>query len=130
MQTIRTLRKTRTAFVALMVLAVCMPLHARRRSSRPRPTQPGPNRTRVGQFQSEKRFTGAGLNRIDTLVLANLRKQGIQPAGLCTDQVFLRRVYLDVTGTLPEPEEIRKFFGNPSPSLRKRTALIHTRSGV
>ncbi|MHC4354668.1 MAG: DUF1553 domain-containing protein [Planctomycetota bacterium] len=126
MQTIRTLRKTRTAFVALMVLAICMPLHARRRSSRPRPTQPRPNRTRVGQFQSEKRFTGTGLNHIDTLVMANLRKQGIQPAALCTDQVFLRRVYLDVTGTLPEPEEIRKFFANSSPGLRKRAALIRT----
>ena len=58
--------------------------------------------------------------------MANLRKQGIQPAVLCTDQVFVRRVYLDVTGTLPEPEEIRKFFDNPSPSPRKRAALIHT----
>jgi len=80
----------------------------------------------VGQFQSEKRFAGTGFNRIDTLMAANLRKQGIQPAGLCTDQVFLRRVYLDVTGTLPEPEEIRKFFENPSPGFRKRTALIRT----
>jgi len=79
---------------------------------------------RAGQFQSEKRFTGGTLNRIDTLVAANLRRQGIQPAVLCTDQVFVRRVFLDVTGTLPEPEEIRKFFENPSPSIRKRTALI------
>jgi hypothetical protein len=44
---------------------------------------------------------------------------------MCTDQVFLRRVYLDVTGTLPEPQEIRKFFNNPSPSIRRRMALIH-----
>ncbi len=123
MQTTRILGRTRTAFVALIVLAVCVPLHARRRSSRQRPA---PTRTRVGQFQSEKRFSGTGLNRIDDLVMANLRKQGIQLAGICTDQVFVRRVYLDVTGTLPEPEEIRKYFGNPSPSLRKRSALIRT----
>jgi hypothetical protein len=111
-----------------------MPLQGRRRSSRPRTSQPNRSRvtqpvrtrSRVGQFQSEKRRTGTGLNRIDDLVMANLRKQGIQPAVLCTDQVFLRRVYLDVLGTLPEPAEIRKFFENPSPSIRKRAALIHS----
>ena len=124
MQTTKMLRTKRTAIVVLLVLVTCAPLYARRRSSRPRVAQPG--RTRTGQFQSEKRYTGIGLNRIDTLVMANLRKQGIQPAVLCNDQVFVRRVYLDVTGTLPEPEEIRKFFENPSPSLRKRAALIHS----
>ena len=110
----------------LLALAACVPVQARRRSTRAQVTQPSPGRTRTGQFQSEKRFTGTGLNRIDTLVMANLRKESIQPAGLCTDQVFVRRVYLDVTGTLPEPEEIRKFFENPSPSLRKRASLIHS----
>ena len=107
-----------------MVLVTCAPLYARRRSSRPRTAQP--TRTRTGQFQSEKRRTGIGLNRIDTLVMANLRKQGIQPAVLCTDQVFVRRVYLDVTGTLPEPAELRKFFENKSTSIRKRAALIRS----
>ena len=126
MQTTWILGKMRAAIVVMLVLAACVPLQARRRSSRARVAEPSVNPTRVGQFRSEKRFTGTGLNRIDTLVAANLRKQDIQPAGLCTDQVFLRRVYLDVTGTLPEPEEIRKFFENPSPSIRKRTGLIHT----
>ncbi len=124
MQTTQMLRIRRTAIVALLVLVTCAPLYARRRSSRPRVATP--SRTRAGQFQSQKRYTGTGLNRVDTLVMANLRKQGIQPAVLCTDQVFVRRVYLDVTGTLPEPEEIRKFFENQSPSIRKRTGLIHT----
>lgn len=126
MQTTQKSAKMRAAIVALTVLALCVPLHARRRSNRVRAAQPFPERTRTAQFQSEKRFTGTGLNRIDTFVMANLRKQGVQPAGLCTDQVFVRRVYLDVTGTLPEPDEIRKFFENPSPSIRKRTAMIQT----
>ena len=124
MQVTQMLRTKRATIVVLLVLAACAPLYARRRSSRSRAAQP--TRPRVGQFQSEKRRTGTGLNRIDTLVMANLRKQGIQPAVLCTDQVFVRRVYLDVTGTLPEPEEIRKFFENRSPSPRKRAALIHS----
>ncbi|MHC4435598.1 MAG: DUF1549 domain-containing protein, partial [Planctomycetota bacterium] len=126
------LRTKRTTIVLLFVLAACAPLQARRRSSRPRTPQsarpriPQPTRTRTGQFQSEKRRTGAGFNRIDTLVMANLRRQGMQPAALCTDQVFVRRVYLDVTGTLPEPDEIRKFFENRSPGPRRRAALIHS----
>ena len=124
MQATQMLRTKQTTIVVLLVLAACAPLYARRRSSRPRAAQP--TRARAGQFQSEKRRTGTGLNRIDTFVMANLRKQGIQPAVLCTDQVFVRRVYLDVTGTLPEPEEIRKFFENKSPSLRKRAGLIHS----
>jgi len=126
MQAKRIVTSKRIAIIALLVLAVCLPLNARRQSRFTRPTQPSRDRACVGQFQSQKRFSGTGLNRIDTLVMANLRKQGIPPAGICNDQVFLRRAYLDVTGTLPEPQEIRKFFNNPSPSIRKRTALIHS----
>jgi hypothetical protein len=53
--------------------------------------------------------------------MPTLSKRGIQPAVLCTDEVFVRRVYLDVTGTLPEPQEIRKFFENRSPSPNLQT---------
>ncbi|MFH1024393.1 MAG: DUF1549 domain-containing protein, partial [Planctomycetota bacterium] len=40
-------------------------------------------------------------NGIDTHVLAALRRRGIEPAPPCSDEVFVRRVYLDVIGTLP-----------------------------
>ncbi|MCP3696928.1 MAG: DUF1549 domain-containing protein, partial [Planctomycetaceae bacterium] len=39
--------------------------------------------------------------KIDKLVVSKLRKVGIVPAELCTDAEFLRRVSLDMTGTLP-----------------------------
>ncbi len=45
---------------------------------------------------------------IDQLVLAKLGPLGIQPA-LCSDVVFVRRVYLDVIGTLPTAKEARDF---------------------
>ncbi|GAG47373.1 unnamed protein product, partial [marine sediment metagenome] len=54
--------------------------------------------------------------------MATLRKQGIQPANLCSDEVFIRRVYLDVIGTLPEPQKVQRFLQDRSP--RKRAALI------
>src|SRR5947208_5380481 len=48
-------------------------------------------------------------NYIDTLVNNKLKNLRIVPSELCTDEVFLRRVYLDIIGTLPTPEEYQKF---------------------
>src|SRR5205823_14394505 len=39
-------------------------------------------------------------NYIDTLVNNKLKNLRIVPSELCTDEVFLRRVYLDIIGTL------------------------------
>ena len=47
--------------------------------------------------------------RIDELVVGRLRQLGIAPAKVCSDGVFVRRVYLDVTGTLPTADEARRF---------------------
>ena len=47
--------------------------------------------------------------RIDELVVRKLRKVGIVPAELCTDAEFLRRVSLDMTGTLPTTTEVKNF---------------------
>lgn len=61
-------------------------------------------------------------SRIDDLVQATLKKQRIEPAPPCSDEVFLRRVYLDVIGTLPEADEARTFLDDRRPD--KRLALI------
>ncbi|MBX6311989.1 MAG: DUF1549 domain-containing protein [Isosphaeraceae bacterium] len=57
--------------------------------------------------------------KIDELVVAKLRKLGIVPSGVCSDAEFLRRVSLDLTGTLPTPEEIEAFLADPSPNKRE-----------
>ena len=59
-------------------------------------------------------------NYIDTLVNAKLRKLRIAPSELCTDEVFLRRAYLDVIGLLPTPEEYQRFMTNPAPNKREQ----------
>lgn len=46
---------------------------------------------------------------VDQLIVKKLRKLGIVPSDLCTDEEFLRRVSLDVTGVLPTPTEIAAF---------------------
>jgi hypothetical protein len=61
-------------------------------------------------------------NKIDELVVAKLKQLGIPPSGLCSDEVFLRRVYLDTIGTLPTPDEARAFLADSDP--QKRSKLI------
>ncbi|MGN6644655.1 MAG: DUF1549 domain-containing protein, partial [Verrucomicrobiota bacterium] len=61
-------------------------------------------------------------NRIDELVFAQLKRLEIKPAQLCSDAVFVRRVYLDVIGTLPSAAEAREFILDRNPG--KRRALI------
>ena len=61
-------------------------------------------------------------NRVDELVLDKLKKLGVVPSDLCTDAEFLRRVYLDLTGTLPTSSEVESFLSDESPG--KRSAKI------
>ena len=64
----------------------------------------------------------APANHIDELVLAALNKRSIEPADVCSDAVFLRRVYIDVIGTLPTPAEVRNFLLDKRAD--KRAALV------
>jgi hypothetical protein len=59
-------------------------------------------------------------NKIDELVFAKLQKLGIPPSEVCSDQEFLRRVYLDVTGTLPAADEARAFLSDADPQKRSK----------
>jgi hypothetical protein len=61
-------------------------------------------------------------NAIDDLVFARLNELHIQPARLCSDAVFVRRVYLDAIGTQPTGIEARQFILDRDPD--KRRALI------
>ena len=59
-------------------------------------------------------------NGVDTRVLAVLQQRGIEPAHPCSDEVFIRRVHLDVIGTLPEPSDVREFLQDGRPDKRAR----------
>jgi hypothetical protein len=61
-------------------------------------------------------------NFIDEPIFAKLRKFNIAPSELAGDAEFLRRVCLDLTGTLPPPERVREFVAMRDP--RKREKVI------
>jgi hypothetical protein len=59
-------------------------------------------------------------NFIDRLVIDKLKKLNIAPSELCGDADYLRRVYLDVIGTLPTADEARRFLADKRPDRRTR----------
>ncbi len=61
-------------------------------------------------------------NFIDELVFAKQQELQLTPAPLSTDEVFLRRVFLDTIGVLPTAEEARDFLDSKDP--QKRGKLI------
>lgn len=61
-------------------------------------------------------------NFIDAAVMGKLDVLGIPPSPVADDATFMRRVYVDITGTLPTAEEVQAFLSDSSPS--KRDALI------
>lgn len=62
----------------------------------------------------------AARNYIDERVHEKLRKLRIRPSDVATDEVFLRRVFLDVTGKLPSVEERERFLASEAPDKRER----------
>jgi hypothetical protein len=61
-------------------------------------------------------------NYIDTLIDNKLKKLRIAPSAVCTDEEFLRRVSLDITGMLPTVTEHDQFLANTDP--QKRAKLV------
>jgi hypothetical protein len=61
---------------------------------------------------------------IDALVGKELAATKVEPAPLTTDEQFIRRVTLDLTGQLPLPADVEEFIADKD--SRKRAKLINT----
>ncbi len=57
-------------------------------------------------------------NALDEPIFAKLRGLRIPPSPPCDDTTFLRRAFLDTTGSLPTPEEAAAFLSDPRPEKR------------
>jgi hypothetical protein len=59
-------------------------------------------------------------NYIDTHVFNKLRKLRIAPSDLCSDEAFIRRVFVDIIGLVPTPEEYERFVNDKTPNKREK----------
>lgn len=59
-------------------------------------------------------------NAIDRFISAKLAAEDVEPTELTDDMAFLRRVCLDVIGTIPTPQQIAEFQADTSPERRAK----------
>jgi len=57
---------------------------------------------------------------IDRFILAALEAKGLTPAPLASPEALVRRIYIDLTGLPPTPEQIDAFVADPSPEAYAR----------
>lgn len=57
-------------------------------------------------------------NVIDDLIFGKMGQAGIQSAPICTDEEFIRRAYLDLTGRIPSADDVANFLKNQDPLKR------------
>ncbi|MGH9769601.1 MAG: DUF1549 domain-containing protein [Blastocatellia bacterium] len=57
-------------------------------------------------------------NIIDNILFDRMERDGVPSASLCSDEEFIRRVYLDITGRIPSPEDLNKFLQDETPNKR------------
>ena len=81
----------------------------------------GAKTTLIEPFESE---FSQPVTTLDRLVEECLTKIGVELGPSCSDAVFLRRVHIDLTGTLPTPETVRTFLADQRPDKRAVIADI------
>jgi len=59
-------------------------------------------------------------NYIDTLANVKYRKLRISPSDTCSDEVFLRRAFLDICGVLPGVEDYQRYMNNAASNKREQ----------
>jgi hypothetical protein len=72
-------------------------------------------------FQWERPTTQ---NYIDDFVYDKLEQVKILPAEICSDEDFVRRIYIDITGLPPTVAQVRQFLESEQPSQQRRNDLI------
>jgi len=67
-------------------------------------------------------------NFIDEHIKKRFHELGLEPSPLCSDEVFIRRAFLDTIGTLPAPEKVTTFLASKAPD--KRNQLVDELLGL
>ncbi len=77
----------------------------------------------VGTPESEKQSGASKSNaaqRIDSLIEAKLKEQGMSPNAAIDDATFVRRAYINIGGRIPTIEEAEAFHADSYPQKRQR----------
>lgn len=67
-------------------------------------------------------------NFIDEHIKKRFDELGLEPSPVCSDEVFIRRAFVDSIGTLPSPEKVKTFLASKAPN--KRSQLIDELLGL
>jgi hypothetical protein len=130
------LRRLCLGFALLFIVSLMLPdagLHSTAEAQRRKKKKPKPPESKLPvKAEPMKRDRPAPLDpdtldqvrrsaaKIDELVEKNYKKFKVTPNPMTTDEQFLRRVYLDATGTIPDLRETRIFLRNRSETKRER----------
>lgn len=83
-----------------------------RREAFQRTLQVSPSLARTKAVAATKR------NFIDDEIFGKMQKMNVAPAPLSSDEEFLRRIYLDLTGRIPGPAQVRAFLADTTAEKR------------
>lgn len=97
--------------MAIVFLGLSGPLEAQQKKKKPKEVIPVPTRTIQATEVREDLYEQAvrSAQRIDELVQKNYEKYNITPNPPAEDGAFVKRVYLDLTGTIPNYKQARMF---------------------
>jgi len=100
----------------LTALMICLPLAAPRgRAAEPE------SKTSSGAAGAASAEEVAALTAtIDRLVARRWEADHVEPAAAAGDAQFLRRVWLDIAGTIPPASRVRSFLADESPDKRRK----------
>jgi hypothetical protein len=109
-------------FGCLVVASTSFPARTRGAEFAVPPPPPTPTSIEPAVSEQPQSSTATLHVDIDRLVEAATPEFASLAAPLSSDEAFVRRVYLDLAGTIPTAEQARAFLADPS--LEKRTSLI------
>jgi hypothetical protein len=110
------------ALSALAVVGLFLPGRSEAASPTKSPDRPSARAALTSDAWQNAPLSVARPDEIDRLIAHELQANNITPAPLTTDEQFVRRVTLDLTGHLPVPADVTEFVADRDPN--KRAKLI------
>ena len=105
-------------FMAALLLS---PLYALATSTNSAGTDPWPLFQSVSRPQVPRVDSKWARNPIDSFIAAQQKEKKLQPRPEASKEILLRRIYLDLIGLVPTPEQQQAFLSDTSPQAYERT---------